>query len=60
MNPLKGKTSDRIRSGKIPSDALNVKRLDNAEDMPSAKAIRRAEGHGMGKGATARRGGKEV
>lgn len=50
MKELSGKTSDRIRSGKIPADAL-PKGRDVLEPAPSAEAVKCGEGHGLGNGA---------
>jgi hypothetical protein len=55
---LSGKTSDRIRSGKIPNDAVPTgKARPQADETPSTDAIRRAEGHGLGRGASRGRNG---
>lgn len=55
---LGGKTSDRIRSGDIPKDAVPTNRARAAADeTPSMDAVRRAEGHGLGRGATTGRNG---
>jgi hypothetical protein len=54
MFKLKGIISDRIRKGEIPKDALNPGRQ---QPEPSAKAIKRAKGQGLGKGATGARNG---
>ena len=57
MFPLKGKISDRIRSGKLPKDVqLNPPRTTPA---PSAKSVRGGKGQGLGKGATRGRGSGE-
>lgn len=52
---LSGKITDRIKSGDIPAEA--TKKVDRADDKPSVKAIKSAEGHGLGKGATRGRNG---
>lgn len=56
---LGGRTSDRIRSGEIPSDAVPTNKARPVSDeTPSMAAVRQAEGHGLGSGAThARNGG---
>ena len=54
---LSGKTSDRIRSGKIAHDWLGIGKARPGDDPPSPAAVRSAEGHGLGSGATARRSG---
>lgn len=56
MEKLSGKTSDRIRSGEIPADSL-AKGRDLGEAPPTPEAIRAAEGHGLGAGATEARNG---
>ena len=53
---LAGKISDRIRGGKLPKD-VKVTKVERYEAPPSSKAVRRAEGHGQGDGATRRRSG---
>ena len=53
---LSGSTSDRIRSGDIPADALSKGR-DLGEAPPSDAAVRSAQGHGLGSGATTARNG---
>lgn len=54
MKELQGSTSDRIRSGDIPADSLNPGRN---QPEPPAEAVRQAEGHGLGRGATPGRNG---
>ncbi len=54
---LGGPTSDRIRSGKIPPDALTKSR-PQADDRPKVSSIPRAFGLGLGRGATRGRSGK--
>lgn len=56
MKELSGKTSDRIRSGEIPADSLSKGR-DLGQEPPSSSAVRNAEGHGLGNGATSARNG---
>lgn len=55
MRFLSGIISDRIHTGDIPEAHLNVSREATREEAPSAESIRRAEGHGMGSGATSAR-----
>lgn len=57
MKPLKGKTSDRIRSGEIPEEAVSVKRIE-ADDRPDPKIVKHGSGHGLGSGSTSKRSGK--
>lgn len=47
MKELKGKISDRIRSGEIPADALPSKRPPT-DDRPSADAVKRGKGRSLG------------
>lgn len=54
--PLGGKTSNRIRNGEIPREALSASR-PQADDRPKASSILRAIGRGLGAGATRRRSG---
>jgi hypothetical protein len=56
MKELDGKTSDRIRSGEIPPEAI-AKGRDAGQPEPPADAVRNAEGHGLGNGATSGRSG---
>ena len=56
MRELDGKTSARIRSGEINPDAL-AKGRDLRDEPPSPAAVRHAECHGMGRGATSVRNG---
>lgn len=56
MKELDGKTSNRIRSGEIPADSLSKGR-DLSEQPPSDDAVRSAQGHGLGQGATTARNG---
>jgi hypothetical protein len=54
MNPLKGKISDRIRSGKLPKDVkVNYER---GTDPPATSSVRHGSGQGLGQGATRARG----
>jgi hypothetical protein len=53
---LGGRTSDRIRSGKIPKNALPKGRTLGNEE-PKTWAVLRAIGRGLGKGAERRRNG---
>lgn len=54
-HPLGGRTSDRIRDGKIQAQTTGPR--PEADDRPSTAAIRSAEGHGLGRGATSDRSG---
>jgi hypothetical protein len=51
VHELRGKTSDRIRSGEIAAG-----KIERPPETPSTEAVRDAEGHGLGKGATTRGG----
>lgn len=55
MKFLSGPISDRIRSGEIDASTLNKPRTSTAEEAPTPSAIRSAEGHGLGSGATSAR-----
>lgn len=55
MKPLKGKISDRMRSGELPPDILHKRPETN--ETPSPEAVRAAKGQGLGEGATKRRTG---
>lgn len=57
MKPLKGKTSDRIRSGEIPEEAINIKRIET-DESPDPKIVKHGSGHGLGSGSTGKRSGK--
>lgn len=50
MKPLKGKISDKIRSGELPAD-VNVTKLRDMGEVapPSPQAVRDARGQGVGK-----------
>lgn len=52
MKFLSGKISDFIRGGKLPKDVHVTGARPEASDIPSDAAVRRAEGHGLGRGAT--------
>jgi hypothetical protein len=54
---LSGKISDRIRGGDLPKNVQVTGPRADADDRPSAKAVRSAKGHGLGKGATRARNG---
>lgn len=54
---LSGKISDRLRSGKLPKD-VQIK-TERYEQPPATKAVKRAQGRGLGQGATRRRSGSE-
>ena len=54
---LSGKITDRILRGLIPHST--VMPPPRPAEQPSASAIKRAKGQGLGKGATKARGGKE-
>lgn len=57
MKPLSGTISDRLRKLFAPGDpAWTAKR--QGEAPPSAKAVRSAQGRGLGKGATRKRSGE--
>ncbi len=45
---LRGITSDRIRSGDIPPEAVSNKRIP-ADDRPDPKIVRTGSGHALGK-----------
>ena len=45
---LRGKTSDRIRSGDIPDEAISNRRIQ-ADDRPDPREIRTASGRQLGK-----------
>lgn len=57
MHQLHGPISDRIRSRELPADVQVTGPRAEADDRPSAEAVRNAEGHGLGKGATRARSG---
>jgi hypothetical protein len=57
MEPLKGKTSDRIRTGEIPEEAISNKRIDTG-DAPKMDSIKNSSGKGLGNGATRKRSGR--
>ncbi len=57
MEELDGPTSRRIRRGDITPDALAKGRKLGEDEPPSMNAVRNAEGHGLGLGATQRRNG---
>lgn len=52
MKFLSGKISDRIESGEIPAEAVANNRVSSSDQVPPAGAVRHAEGHGLGRGAT--------
>ena len=52
MKPLRGIISDRIRSGEIEGEAVTSNRVSASDQAPPAGAVRSAEGHGLGRGAT--------
>lgn len=52
---LSGKTSDRIRAGKIQADALASR--PQGDPPPKTSSILRALGFGLGRGATRGRNG---
>ncbi len=52
MKKLSGPISDRIRSGEIEGEAVNNNRVSSSDITPPASALRHAEGHGLGRGAT--------
>lgn len=54
---LSGKISDRIRDGKLPADVQVTGPRPEADDRPSAAAVRSASGQGLGQGATRARSG---
>lgn len=62
LQELSGKISDRVRITDpnnpkyIPSSAF-TKGRDLGEAPPSGRAVRDAEGHGLGRGATRERNG---
>jgi hypothetical protein len=58
MKALSGKTSDRIRSGEIPPDAVGGRIETN--DTPSADAVRHAEGHMQSPSASRHSGGSNA
>jgi hypothetical protein len=60
MMNLKGVISDMIRGGKLPKDVHVVGPRPEASDIPSTRAVRRAEGHGLGQGATRRRSDRDA
>lgn len=49
MGKLSGKISDRIRSGKIPPEALTGKRPPT-DDRPHPSAVRHGSGRALGAG----------
>lgn len=55
MKFLSGKISDRIESGEIPPEAVANNRVSSSDQAPPASAVRHAEGHGLGRGATSDR-----
>jgi len=57
MKFLSGKISDMIRGGRLPSDVQVTGPRAQADDRPSARAVRRGQGQGLGKGATRARNG---
>lgn len=57
MFGVSGPISDRIRSGDIPADAFPTTRPATEEEQPTTAALHRAEGHGLGRGATTARNG---
>lgn len=56
MKFLSGKTSDRIESGEIKPEAVFPNRVSASDQAPPESAVRHAEGHGLGRGATESRG----
>ncbi len=50
MMALRGKISDRIRSGEIPLDTVMVDRPD-LQPEPKADSVKHAGGRGLGNGA---------
>lgn len=54
MFELGGKISDRIRGTLMKDVQITTERV---EAPPTTKAIKNAEGHGLGQGATRRRSG---
>jgi hypothetical protein len=59
MMKLSGKISDKIRKG-LPADVQVTGPRVEADDRPSASAIRNGSGQGLGKGATRARGGDKA
>jgi hypothetical protein len=57
---LSGKISDMIRGGKLPGDVHVTGARPEADDRPSARAVRDARGQGLGKGATRARNGDKA
>lgn len=49
MRKLSGKTSRRIRDGRIPADAVSNRRLP-VDDQPKTWAVRAARGFSLGAG----------
>jgi hypothetical protein len=56
VKELRGKISNRIWSGEVA--ASKVVRETTDEEEPTPEAVRNAEGHGQGKGATRARSGE--
>lgn len=56
MKELRGSTSDRIRRGEIVASKHH--REITEEEEPPAWAVKAAEGHGLGAGATRARSGE--
>jgi hypothetical protein len=54
MKFLRGKISDRIRSGELPPDVKH--KYVRAPEKPAADNVRHGSGRGLGKGATRQRG----
>lgn len=57
VKDLDGKTSDRIRSGEIPPEALAKGRVETFEEMPDIEYVKHGGGRGLGQGATRKRNG---
>jgi hypothetical protein len=57
MRRLEGKISDLIRGGTLPDDVQVTGPRVEADDRPSAKAVKGGSGQGLGKGAERARNG---
>jgi hypothetical protein len=57
---LSGKISDRIRGGELPRDVQVTGPRPEADDRPSAAAVRRGSGQGLGRGAHRSRNGDKA
>lgn len=51
MQALDGKLSDVIRGGLLPADVQVIGPRIEADDRPDPKAVLRAAGYGLGRGA---------